>query len=432
MTVTSSRSVVRAALGVLVLGIALSPTLVSAPSQAKAKKSSLPQFRAQSAPNTFYPLGASKRVKDRKTWNRRKHLGTDISTPCGSTARAVHPGTAQVATNPAWGGKVVVRVVSNHNGLVTSYGFLWRAAVQQGQIVQSGQALGTVGGQPRTGRCALYFSVWGAGRFVNPTPWLNAFVGKPAPVRYLFGNTGFTVASFNMLGASHTPNGRYAAYTSRTPRALALLKSRGVDVAGLQEFEQRQADLMLRDTTFKSQFGAFKGGKPDSRNAIIWRDSTMQLLSSDLLPIKYFNGSIIQIPIVLLRQRSTGRTAYFMNTHNPASGVFGYGNQAPYRNYDIGVEKAKIVQLRATGRPVFFTGDFNDRGAAFCPLTANKLAISANSIPSVTCAYPKQSSIDWIFAAGQARFSWFSYDRYSKDAKISDHPMILARAHLQD
>src|SRR3978361_263713 len=151
MTVTSSRSVVRAALGVLVLGIALRPTLASAPSQAKAKKSSLPQYRATSAPNTFYPLGASKRVKDRKTWSRR-HLGTDISTPCGSSARAVHPGTAQVATNPAWGGKVVVRVGSNHNGLVTSYGFLWRAAVQQGQIVQSGQALGTVGGQPRTGR----------------------------------------------------------------------------------------------------------------------------------------------------------------------------------------------------------------------------------------------------------------------------------------
>ncbi len=217
----------------------------------RRKKSALPQYRTQTAPNTFYPLGASKRVKDRKTWGRG-HRGTDISTPCGSTARAVHPGTAQVATNPAWGGKVVVRVVSNRNGLVTSYGFLWRAAVQQGQIVQSGQALGTVGGQPRNGECALYFSVAGNGRYVNPTPWLKAFVGKPAPVRYLFDNTGFTVASFNMLGASHTPNSRYAAYTSRTPRALALLKARGVDVAGLQEFEQRQADLMLPDTTFKS------------------------------------------------------------------------------------------------------------------------------------------------------------------------------------
>jgi hypothetical protein len=436
MTSRMTTTLVRAGVGALTVALAFSPIMIGGAAQAKAKHhkatSSLPQYRAQSAPNTFYPLGASKRVKDRKTWNRRRHLGTDISTPCGSTARAAHPGTALVATNPAWGGKVVVRVVSNHNGLVTSYGFLWRSAVQQGQIVQSGQALGTVGGQPKTGRCALYFSVWGGGHFYNPTPWLNAFVGKPAPVRYLFGNTGFTIASFNMLGASHTPSGRYAAYTSRTPRALALLKARGVDVAGLQEFEQRQADLMLRDTTFKSFFGAFKGGKPDSRNAIIWRDSTMQFVSGETLPIKYFNGSIIQIPVVLLRQRSTGRTAYFMNTHNPASNVFGYGNQAPYRNYDLGVEKAKIVQLRATGRPVFFTGDFNDRAAAFCPMTANKLTISANSIPSLTCAFPKQSSIDWIFAAGQARFSTFTYDRYSKDAKISDHPMILARAHLQN
>ncbi len=309
----------------------------------------------------------------------------------------------------------MVRVVSDHNGLVTSYGFLWRAAVQQGQVIQSGQPLGAVGGQPRTGRCALYFSVMGRGPLRQPDPLAERpSSASPAPVRYLFDNTGFTVASFNMLGASHTPNGRYAAYTSRTPRALALLKARGVDVAGLQEFEQKQADLMLRDATFKSAFGAFRGGKPDSRNAIIWRNSTMQLVSSDLLPIKYFNGSIIQIPIVLLRQRSTGRTAYFMNTHNPASGVFGYGNQAPYRNYDIGVEKAKIVALRATGRPVFFTGDFNDRGAAFCPMTANKLTISPNSIPSMTCAYPTQSSIDWIFAAGQARFSSFTCDRYPR------------------
>ena len=51
-----------------------------------------------------------------------------------------------------------------------------------------------------------------------------------------------------------------------------------------------------------------------------------------------------------------------------------------------------MIDLRATGRPVFLTGDFNDRQKAFCPLTANKLSISPNSIPSIACAYPKQSS----------------------------------------
>ena len=91
-----------------------------------------------------------------------------------------------------------------------------------------------------------------------------------------------------------------------------------------------------------------------------------------------------------------------------------------------------MIDLRATGRPVFFTGDFNDRQKAFCPLTENKLSISPNSIPSMTCVYPKPSSIDWIFAAGQVRFTSFGRDTYPQRLRISDHPIVQARAHLQD
>ena len=433
MSSRMTTALVRAGVGVLTLALAASPALVGGSAEAKAKKHkapSGPQFRAVTAPNTFYPVIGTKGVKDLRTYGRG-HRGTDIKTTCGASVHASTPGTAVVATNPKWGGRVLVRVVTNHNGLVTSYGWLWRAAVTNGQIVQAGQSIGLLAGNPFTKRCTLYYSITGAGHAVNPTSWLDANVGKPV-ARYLFDSSGFTVASMNMLGASHTPSKRYPAYTTRTPKALAFLKARGVDVAGVQEFETRQSDLMMADPTFKSFNGAFKGGKPDTRNAIIWRDSTMQFVSGETLPIKYFNGSIIQIPVVLLRQRSTGRTAYFMNTHNPASNVFGYGNQSSYRSYDIAVEKAKIVALRATGRPVIMTGDFNDRAAAFCAMTANKLTISPNSQPSTTCAYPKQSSIDWIFAAGQARFSTYSYDTYAKNAKITDHPVILARAHLQD
>jgi endonuclease/exonuclease/phosphatase family metal-dependent hydrolase len=427
-----STPLARAGLGVLVVALALAPALAGSSAEAKAKKhhSSLPQFRAVTAPNTFFPVIGTKSVKDLHTYSKR-HRGTDIKTACAATVRAATPGTAKVATNPAWGGRVLVRVVTNHNGLVTNYGWLWAAAVQDGQIVQAGQKLGILAGNPSTKRCTLYFSVTGAGHYVNPSTWLDKNVGKPV-ARWLFDTTGFTVASMNMLGASHTPSKRYPAYTTRTPKALAFLKARGVDVVGVQEFEARQAAMLLKDPTFRAFDGAYKGGKPDTRNAILWRNSTMEFVSGELLPIKYFNGSELKIPVVLLRQRATGRTAYFMNTHNPASNVFGYGNQSSYRNYDIGVEKAKIVQLRATGRPVIMTGDFNDRQAAFCPMTADKLTISPNSIPSMTCAYPKQSSIDWIFAAGQARFSTYSYDRSAKDAKVTDHPVILARAHLQD
>ena len=50
----------------------------------------------------------------------------------------------------------------------------------------------------------------------------------------------------------------------------------------------------------------------------------------------------------------------------------------------------------------------------------------------MTCVYPRQTSIDWIFAAGQARFSYYLRDTYSQQANISDHPVVRARAHLQN
>jgi hypothetical protein len=81
---------------------------------------------------------------------------------------------------------------------------------------------------------------------------------------------------------------------------------------------------------------------------------------------------------------------------------------------------------------VFLTGDFNDREKAFCPMTAEKLTISPNSVPRMTCVYPRQSSIDWIFAAGQTRFSFYERNAYAQRANISDHPVVRARAHLQN
>ncbi len=50
----------------------------------------------------------------------------------------------------------------------------------------------------------------------------------------------------------------------------------------------------------------------------------------------------------------------------------------------------------------------------------------------MTCAFPKEFTIDWIFAAGQTRFSYYLRDKTPQTAKISDHPIVIARAHLQD
>jgi endonuclease/exonuclease/phosphatase family metal-dependent hydrolase len=204
------------------------------------------------------------------------------------------------------------------------------------------------------------------------------------------------------------------------------------DVVGTQEFQETQFDYFKKQgytNTWGAAYWNPPGKQRDTENLILWRKSTMEYVDSWTYDIPYFYGSTRHVPIVLLKEKKSGRTAYFLNVHNAADVR---GPAKKYRTEAIALEKAKIIELRKTGRPVFITGDFNDRREAFCPMTANKLTMSPNSIPHTGCDYPKQSSIDWIFAAGQARFSSFAYDQSAHNANITDHPIVYAQTHLQN
>lgn len=429
MTAHRPKTLVRALVGLLSLGVVLAPVMAAGTANAATQD---PKFRKVSAPNVFYPVTGGRRVQDLHTYSR-KHTATDIKTACGAAVWASHPGTAWVSSKPAWAGRYMVTLSSGRPGIVTRYAYLSRVWVTNGQVIQSGQLLGNVGTKPNTNTCSLQFSIAGSMGPVNPTGWLNAKVGGAPPVSGLFGMRPITLASFNMLGASHTAGGgRYATYPSRLNRAMSYFNYRGLDVIGTQEYQETQYDYAMA-RGFGNTWGSFywdpEGNRRDTENLIMWRKSTMEFVSGSTYDIPYFGGNTRHVPIVLLRQKSSGRTAYYLNVHNPSNVR---GQAAKWRAEAIEIERKKIIELRATGRPVFLTGDFNDRQPAFCPLTANKLTISPNSLPSSACAYPKESSIDWIFAAGQARFSYFQRDRTPQTGRISDHPLIVAETHLQN
>lgn len=429
MTAHRPRMMIRAVVGILSLGVLLTPVLVAGAGNAGTQD---PKYRKVSTPNVFYPLHGSSAVTDHRSFSNRHH-GTDIAAPCNATVYATQPGVAVVTSRKEWNGRSVVRVASNRGGLVTGYAYLSRALVQTGQLIQSGQPIGLNGRSPSSHRCELYFTVHRAGTVADPSAWLNHYVGLQPPTPDLFNTPGFRVASFNLLGASHTVgSSRFATFPTRLNRAVSLMNNRGLDVVGTQEFQEVQFDYFVSKgnaNTWGAYYWDPAGKARDTENAVIWRKSTMEFVSGETFDIPYFNGHIRHVPAVLLREKATGRTAYFLNVHN-ASNV--RGDAARYRAQAIAIEKQKIIDLRATGRPVLFTGDFNDHQEAFCPLTAGKLTISANSIPSITCAFPKQSSIDWIFGAGQVRFTSYKRDKYPQDARISDHPMVISQAHLQN
>ena len=422
------KSTIRAVTAALALGVLASSTLMASGGSAAGQD---PKYRKVAPPNVMFPIKGDKSVQDLKSFSNR-HRATDIRTPCHRGVYATHPGIAQVQTNSRAHSKHVVRVSSNSGGLLTSTAYLASTSVKNGQIIQAGQMIGKAGRKSAKTPCGVYFSVRSAGKAVNPSTWLDTWVGKAPPVPKLFGTTGFNVASFNILGASHTTrSSRFATYKPRLDRAVTLMNRYKLDVVGTQEFQEKQYDYFV-SKGYSKTWGAYywnpAGKRRDTENAVIWRKSKMEFVSGTTFDVPYFNGNTRHVPAVLLREKSTGRTAYFLNVHNPADVR---GNAAGWRAKAIKIERAKVVELRKTGRPVFLTGDFNDREKAFCPLTSYKLTISPNSVPSNSCVYPKQSSIDWIFAAGQTRFSYFLRDTYAQRANISDHPVVRARAHLQ-
>jgi endonuclease/exonuclease/phosphatase family metal-dependent hydrolase len=434
--VTTSKRIAAATAGALATTLLATPLLIGSPAQALRE----PENRPSTAPNVAFPV-IFRKARDLRTSGKRP--GTEIKAKCGKPVRAATPGTA-VVTVSKHSGPALVRIVTSNDQLTTWYGYMSRAFVQTGQIIQAGQRIGVVGRTGDARMCSLYFAVTSANgaKTYNPSRWLKHHVGKALPRPELFGNRGFVIGSFNTLGASHTKSSsRYATYDVRTPRQVAMLGTYGVDVVGLQEFQKPQRASFLTaargtygiwpdDATLADSSSEFNKQVGPTENSIIWRNSTMEFISASWITVPYFTGTR-NMPVVLLRHRASGRTAYFINVHNPASGV-GYGDQTANRRQAIAIERAKIIELRATGRPVFITGDFNDRAAAFCPLTAGMLTITPDSLPSTTCLPPKSLGIDWVFAAGPARFTRYARDWKPKDLRLTDHPIVWTRAHLSE
>ncbi len=416
-----------------------SPVLVASSNAADAIQYTT-SSRGAHAPNVVMPFIGTRGYTDLKTFRAatptsRGHRGTEFNAACGRQVVAVHPGVVETITTAKWAGPNLVKVTSTPGGISTWYGFMSSATVTAGQIVTSGQVLGTVGNLGRANGCQLRLEVRDNGDTtqINPTTWLRTNVGHPIPGGRLLGHDGFTLVSFNVLGASHTRLGgdRYGQFglaEVRTPLVVDRWNAMGADVIGVQEMQRSQrADFYAR---MKSSYTFFPfDGGTDTDNSIMWRQATFQFVKGGSFKVPYFDGNLRNMPWVLLREKATGRTAYFVNVHNPAT-LPSRGDQSRWRRAAIAAERELVAQFKTTGRPVFLTGDFNDKSAAFCPLTQDGLLVSASGGTPSPCVTPYQASIDWVFGGGNVAFSSFIKDRSTREQGLSDHPMIITRAHF--
>ena len=257
-----------------------------------------------------------------------------------------------------------------------------------------------------------------------------------APTPTLAPTLDFVISSFNVLGSSHSAPGgtrpSMAPGKTRIRWVARLLASRGVDVVGFQEFQLDQARTFLGVTNGRYDVypGTRLGGK-GAQNSIAWRTDTWEAVDTGTIPIPYFNGNRMPMPVVLLRNRETGLTAYFANFHNPGS-TRNHPNQGRWRRMALLQEVALVKRLMANSdHPVFLTGDLNERDEAFCTVTGRTAMIAANGgSHSGGCRPPRAIGIDWIFGSAGVTFSNYRADRSRAVNRTSDHPMIVSNVRI--
>jgi murein DD-endopeptidase MepM/ murein hydrolase activator NlpD len=365
------------------------------------------------------------------------HTGNDYSAPCGTPVYAVTNGTVIIRRDQPWAGSQLVQVQTAPGKLTTWYAHLSRVLVQDGQQVTAGQPIGQVGSEGNSTGCHLHLEVHPSGAGfgvddVDPHAWLSRYVGVRLGGGIVSANDSdgtLNVATFNVLGASHTGPGSQrpwlASADTRMSATSQLLARYAIDVVGFQEFQGPQAAEFLRQNP---DYRIMHSAKT-TQNSVAWRDSRLVLLQSRTLSIPYFGGRPAPQPAVLLQDRVTGRLGWFISVHNPASVR---GPAEKYRAEAVRKEIALVRQLHEGGVPVFLVGDFNAKADAFCTITGTGfIQASAGGKPPPGCRTPRFArGIDWIFATDDVAFLDHLVDDGPLVRAASDHPLVVAHVAM--
>ena len=240
----------------------------------------------------------------------------------------------------------------------------------------------------------------------------------------------FNVATFNVLGGGHSKGrGGMRSGTARMKGTISYLRKHDVVLAGFQELEGKQAASLRKRT--KNRWVVVgapsrNGKKIDTRNSIGYRKSSFTLVRRTHLPITYFHGNRVNIPLVKLKSKKNGATFWVLNTHNPADV---HGNAGRWRAESVRRQLKRIHRLRNNGQTVIFTGDMNAKRDFFCRVTRSKVLHSASGgSVGKPCRYPKRNGIDWILGTRDVGFKRWRSDTSTRSRGVSDHPIIVARA----
>lgn len=256
---------------------------------------------------------------------------------------------------------------------------------------------------------------------------------EPPPAADPTGATDFRIASVNALGNGHTRpyagDDSYGPATTRMGWMADQLDNSAIDIMGLQEPNSDQMFHFLKAA--RGTWDVFprpEAGDDSSEAALAWRTSVWEAVESTTMMNQFISKELPR-PIVKLRHRVTGKEIYVINVHN-----------APWeyqfkRDRATNVQIAKINELRATGLPVFFIGDMNEKRTLMCKVLSKTDLVSpfGGSYYAATgkCANPpSRMRVDWIFGSPDATYTNFEYTRPPLLSLVTDHNMALVDVRL--
>lgn len=256
---------------------------------------------------------------------------------------------------------------------------------------------------------------------------------EPPPAADPAGATDFRIATVNALGNGHTRpyagDDSYGPATTRMGWMADQLDNSAVDIMGLQEPNSDQMYHFLKAA--RGTWDVYprpESGDDASEAALAWRTSVWEAVETTTLTTQFISKELPR-PVVKLRHRVTGKEIWVMNVHN-----------APWeyqfkRDRATNVQIARINELRATGLPVFFIGDMNEKRTLMCKVLSKTDLVSpfggSYDPASGRCSNPpSRMRVDWIFGSPDAAYSNFEYTRPPLLSLVTDHNMALVDVRL--
>ncbi|MET3962011.1 hypothetical protein ABIE44_001945 [Marmoricola sp. OAE513] len=257
---------------------------------------------------------------------------------------------------------------------------------------------------------------------------------RPKPRRMPPPVADFRMASFNVLGSSHTrgktkrPQKRSG--VARMAQGTRYVVDNKISLVGFQELQPDQRRTFLNGTG--GRYGLYPGGSSlDGDNSIAWRKDTWDLVKAQGIAIPYFGGHTRDMPLLLLRHKASGITIYIHNVHNPAD-TKEYGRQGRWRAAATAREASLLRDLKDDGYPVFMTGDMNEKQSWFCSVAGpgDMRAAAGGEGARNGCSVAGGYRIDWVIGSHDVQWTGYTEDKSGAVKSMTDHPIIIADVRI--